>query len=687
MSIRSVVVVAVLAACGSRPAPNPGLGNSSTAGIQPTAAPAPTERAAPWIARLDNPREAARAVDELEQLGDPTAIEALGRHWAATGRPVRVLRVMIVLARPASWDRVLPFLRTAIATVDPTNPRTVDSAQIAADAIGEARLVAGLAELADLVTRPPEKKLIAAQIAAIRAIGALESAEGTKVLLALIERPAPAHPRTATSREQGRSLEEGYALFLATTGAAINALRTLPSAEAAEALLLAIYRTPELATQLRRALAANGPLVTDHVRSILRGTHAAVNRLFTERKLDRYCGEHDDLPAAKCQPVSIKDFYAALIAGDLYDPVVLPELLEALKRPAMPAYFADDQPGPVTQHNAIFDALRKLGAVDAAAPVRAMWINPRTDVATRTLAVAAYAFVARTDADVDALGKIAADNKADDGLRQEAATAYARLARDPRHIKLLLQLSQRYLDASEDKRKAAAAAKPATAKADAALAKAEKAMTAAKTKLLQITQDPTSSTEQIRAATASTKVVEDTYRTAKKKHREQTAPYRMHDQAAAAYVGYARMFQTHVARIEIAIRCKADLPCYGASLIQTVAETEAHVAPHIPGVARWTAEEKAGLVEAASERAMLELAKQGSAASELVPVLLESVGTERRMTREAILLALPRIAKLPCPTCVTRLDAAIAAGDGKPELSGLVIETTIVRNYFRRSSP
>jgi len=598
-----------------------------------------------------------------------------------------VLHVMIVLARPTSWDRVLPFLRTALATVDPANPRTVDNAQLAAVAIGEAHLVAGLAELADLVTRPPEKKLIAAQIAAIRAIGVLESAQGTKVLLALIERPAPVHPRTATSREQGRSLEENFALYLATSGAAINALRTLPSAQAAETLLLAIYRMPELAMQIRRALAANGSLLTDHVRSILRGTHAAVNQLFTERKLDRYCGDHDDLPAAKCQPLSNKDFYAALIAGDLYDPAVLPELLAALERPAVPAYFADDHPGPVTQHNAIFDALRKLGAVEAAAPVRAMWIHPRTDVATRTLAVAAYGFLARTDADVDALGKIAADNTADDGLRQEAATAYARIARAPPHIKLLLQLSQRYLDASATKRKAAAAAKPGAAKADAVFAKAEKALTAAKAKLLQITQNPTSTTEQIRTATASTKLVEDTYRTAKKKHREQTAPYRMHDQAAAAYVGFARMFQTHVARIEIAIRCKDDLRCYGASLTQTVPETEAHVAPHIPGVARWTAEEKAGLVEAASERAMLELARQGAAASELVPVLLESVGTERRMTREAILLALPRIAKLPCPTCVTRLDAAIAAGDGKPELGGLVMETTMVRNYFRRGAP
>lgn len=685
MWIRSLLVVVVLGACGSGAAPSSGLGNSSTAAGRPRPAEPPPPLAAPWIARLDNPREAARAVDELEQLGDPSAIEPLGRHWSETGRPVRVLRVMIALARPASWDRVLPFLRTAVATVDPANPRTVDSAQIAAEALGEARLGAGLAELADLVARPLDKKLISAQVAAIRAIGALETAEGTTVLLALMQRPAPPHPRTATSIEQGRSLEEGYALYLSSCGAAINALGTLPSAQAAETVILAIYRMPELATQIRRALASNGSLVIDHVRSILRGTHSAVNQQFTERKLDRYCGDRDELPPAKCQPVSIKDFYAAIIAGDLYDAAVVPELLAALQRPAAPYYFIDGQPGPVTQHNAIVDALRKLGAADAAAPIRAIWINPRTDVATRTLAVGAYGFVARGDADVAALGKITADNGADDGLRQEAATAYARLAREPKHIKLLIQLSQRYLDAAGTKRKAADAAKPGLAKADAALAKAEKAMVAAKAKLLQIAQNPTSTTEQIRTATSSTKLVEDTYRTAKKKHREHTAPYRAHDGSAVAYIGYARMFQTHVARIEIAIRCKEDLRCYGASLTQTVADTEAQLAPHIPGVARWTAEEKAGLVEAASERAMIELAKHGTAASELTPVLLESVGTERRLTREAILLALPRIAKPPCPPCVTRLDAAIAAAEGKPELGGLTIETTVVRNYFRRA--
>ena len=52
------------------------------------------------------------------------------------------------------------------------------------------------------------------------------------------------------------------------------------------------------------------------------------------------------------------------------------------------------------------------------------------------------------------------------------------------------------------------------------------------------------------------------------------------------------------------------------------------------------------------------------------------------MIRLAVLLTLPRIAKLPCPTCVTQLDRAIKAGEGKTTLGDLNYETTMLRNYF-----
>src|SRR5262245_10504512 len=84
-----------------------------------------------WTKKLDDPREAERAVTQLEQLGNPDAIPALGQAWADQGKPVRLLQVIISLARPltqkeahdqyvtdydrpegrkASWDKALPFL-------------------------------------------------------------------------------------------------------------------------------------------------------------------------------------------------------------------------------------------------------------------------------------------------------------------------------------------------------------------------------------------------------------------------------------------------------------------------------------------------------------------------------------------------------------------------------------------------
>ena len=46
------------------------------------------------------------------------------------------------------------------------------------------------------------------------------------------------------------------------------------------------------------------------------------------------------------------------------------------------------------------------------------------------------------------------------------------------------------------------------------------------------------------------------------------------------------------------------------------------------------------------------------------------------------LLALPKVAKVPCGNCEAKLDAAIRAGEGKSTLGDLNLETTMLRNYF-----
>src|SRR5207248_1395823 len=121
--------------------------------------------------------------------------------------------------RPASWPQALPFLIKALTEVDEANPRSVESAQKAADALGEAKLSEGLDALIEIAQKPVTKKLISAQVSAIRAIGKFDGdkAKATAALIKVIDREPPEHPRTAKDKEQARALEEKYGLFLGVT--------------------------------------------------------------------------------------------------------------------------------------------------------------------------------------------------------------------------------------------------------------------------------------------------------------------------------------------------------------------------------------------------------------------------------------------------------------------------------------
>lgn len=671
-----------------------------------------------WTKKLDDPRESERAVTELEQLGDPSAIQALGEAWADQGKPVRLLQVIISLARPltpeeakakfatdyekegrkANWDAAMPFLTKALTEVDEANPRSVDSASKAADALGEAKLEAGLDALIEIASKPVTKKLIAAQIGAIRAIGKFDGAKAkaAAALTKIVDREPPAHPKTAKDKEQGRALEEKFGLFLGVTGASINALGDLRVGSAAKTLALSMYRTPELFVQIRRALVATGPTAEIELQKILRGESQEVNQLFKDKRLDKYCGDKGDAPPDQCQPVSAKDFYPAVVLGDFYDPKSAPDLLAALKRPAVPVYFMDDQPSPNTQYNAIFDALRKIGAADAAGPVKAMWMGgggaaPKKgapaaapeDLGTKILAISAYPFLTRDGAGTEELGKIAADNKADDTLRQEAATAFARLSSDPKSLDVLEGLAQKYFDASTAKTKEAAGKPKADADAaDKVFEGQKKAVEKAKSDLLKITHDTSKTAADIKAATAATKKIEDEFKEQKKVHKTATAPFKNLENAAKAYKGYARMFQTHIARIEVGIRCKQDINCLAATLKIKPEEAAKNNAKYIKDIKDWTEDEKKGLVEAGVERAMLDIGKQGAKASALTDTLLDAAKSDVRLVRQSVLLALPKIAKVPCANCEAKLDAAIKAGEGKSTLGDLNLETTMLRNYF-----
>ena len=691
-------------------------------------------KAETWTKKLKDQRESERAVTELEQLGNPSAIPALGEAWVDQGKPVRLLQVIIALARPltaqeaktnyytdyetagrpASWDRALPYLKRALSEVDEANSRSVDSAAKAADALGEAKLPDGLDALIELVQKPVTKKLINAQVAALRAIGKYtgDGQRASAALIKLIDKDPPTNPRTARDKEQARALEEKYGLFLGFTGAAVNALGNLHVGAAAKTLVLTMFRTsdtPQMVDLTRRALVASGPAAFDELRKVLAGTHAEVNQLFKDKRLEKYCGDRNDAPPDQCQPVSAMMFFPAVVIGDFYDARAVPELLAALQRPPLPVSYIDDQPSPYTQYTAIFAALGKIGAPEAAAAVHAKWAGHgpgaapsraargskrggepapaagagEPDLATRVLAMGAYPFVARDDAAVDELGKIAADNNADDPLRKAAAIGFALLAHDAKDIAILQGLAQKYLDASAKKR-AEADGKP-KAVADAAdkeFTRAKKLYDDAKARVDRVSHDSSKTAADIREATDAASKASDAFKAAKKAHSDAVAPFRAADTLASSYRGFARMFQSHIARIEVAIRCRQDINCYAGTLQLKPADAAKNNAGYIKDIKDWTPDEQVALVEASVERAMLELGKRGTKASALTDKLLDSARTDDRVVRQSVLLALPKIAAVPCANCEAKLQDAIRAGEGKTTLGNLNLETTMMKNYF-----
>jgi hypothetical protein len=567
-----------------------------------------------------------------------------------------VAAVIALSVSPSLADDHVASLVRDLSSANESDPASLDAATKAAKTLGTEHVVSAADALIAVVRKPVTKKLFGLEVASIRALGQIggDKRKLAGELVSVLDRTPPANPRTARDPATARQLDGPYSMFLATRGAAINALGELHAPGVVKPLVLAMYRTPELFAQTRRALVLAGPEAKPELVRAFRGDSAEVNQLFRDRKLDKAC-----LRDGSCHPVSAREFYAAVILGDFHDASVVPDLVAALAHPPLPVYYdEDDARSPNTQHDAILDALRKIGSQAAAGPVRALWQSTTADLSTRVAAIGAYPFVARDASDAAALGAIAADNTADDSLRQEAATALARLSRDPEDIDLIQRLAKRYLDASAAKAREAA-------------------------KLVAGAED---ADREFEAATKAAKSSAER-REAKRRHDERTAPYKMATGAERAYRGYARMFQAHIARIEIAMRCKADPSCYAGSLTATTDASAAAVQRYIPDLASWSGNEKRELVVAAIERATIELGKLGPSAAPYTGELLDAAGSDDRYVRQAALLALPHVVKLPCPGCVAKLDAVLVASEGKPTIADLTVETRLVRDYFGWATP
>lgn len=650
-----------------------------------------------WTKKLGDPKEAERAVTELERLGDPSAIPALGRAWEKQGRPERVLQVIIDLSkpltakqtedggeyqytiyrggktRPGSWDKSLPILTKAVEEVDAANPRSVESARLAAEAMGEARLDEALDTLIKAATSS-EAKAVRGQ--AILSLGTLGK-DGAVPTLANILREEfdPQNP--------------------AMHGAAIIALGKIKSPTAVPVLIEAMYRLPFFFKQVRRALVASGPTVNERIKAALENTDSDLNTLFKDKKLDVYCGDvgKEQKPLSECVPVSAMDYYAAIIAGDLYDPSLVPSLLKAMAREPKPAYLVNGQAGPPAQ-NGVLDALRKIGSATSAQPVLDLAMTTK-DLNLKPMALGVYSFVSKDGAEktgtttgLDALGKIVADTAQDFTVRLEAATAYARLARSADRMKVLQDQVKAFADGSKKARdEAEGKPKAALAAAKGPYDAAREELTKAKAAIARLggmkkveegvkkgTVDPDVLNQLTTAQTAVDKV-EGAYDEAK-------ADYGEADAKAKNYKASQRVFEAHIARIEVALRCGTNAECYAGTLTATFDSIKSELGKYVAGLDALTEDEKKEIMSAQIERAMLELGKMGPAAAAQTDKLLTAVKSTDRIVRQSVQLALPKIAGKDCKDCGAKLDEAIAAGEGKTTLGDLNYETTVVRSFW-----
>ena len=645
------------------------------------------------IPKLGAGEKGEQAVTSLERLGDPKAIPALGKAWDKQGRPERLLRVIINLAapltpaqtsngaeyqytkfgcttagctgkaRPASWDLALPILRQAVEEVDKDNPRSVESARLAAEALGDSKLDGALEILVEAANRAPAPVL---RRQAILSLGELGDARAVPALASIIKEDF--NPQSPLMH-----------------GAAIIALGRVKSPEAIPVLIEAMYRLPFFFKQVQRALVASGSAeVSKRIGQILLAKDPDVDALFKEKKLDTYCGDpgKDQAAPGDCEPVSAMDYYAAIIAGDLYDPTLVPALLTALAREPKPAYYSDFAPGPPAA-NAALDAIRKIGSGDAAGPVLDIWTNP--DSSLRPFAANVFSYVSRDGTEkvgkvsaVERLGQIAADNSAEQGLRLEAAVAYARLATRADQIPLLRKLADKYQEASDKAKKDAdGAPKAAYEKVKGPYDAAKAELDIAKKRVRDAGGEGKAPVALIEEATKA----KEAFEKAKDPYTKARASWKTLEDTSEAYRGYQRVFETHIARVEIAVRCAGDMACLAKTLTQTPDQALEAVKPHINS-AGYTDADKKELMVAQVERGLLDLGKAGPRAKEQLGLLLDGVKSKDRLIRQSVLLALPKIADKSCQECVTKLDAAIKAAQGDVTLADLNVETEVLRSYF-----
>lgn len=606
---------------------------------------------ATWIDKLDDRSQVRKAVTELQRLknepGIENAIEPLAKTWEKQNRPQKILRVIIELAEEGKggphWDKAVPVLRTAVDEFDIGDDRSIQNAIMAADALGRAKDKDSIQTLIRAVNKKMPK-LSGGQrvrLAAISALGKFGQDE---------KRAVDALLQVLNADPEGQVPN----LF----AAAALALADARSPSAIDPLIMAMFKIGAIYPQCRRALIAIGDPVIPRLLKIFKGQDKELNQFAKDKDLNVGCDKSMG-PDTSCQAPTNLEYKSAMLLGDFYSEKAVGPLLQGLKKTPMPAFFEQGIPGP-DQHTAILDALRKIGDFKAGDAVWEYANNSDTDDGIRPLAIDVYSFLTAGTESLPGLAKMIKDDDAEEQVRMAAGITYGRLVRSAKDYGPILYMIDRY--------------KKEANKREGAVKKAERAYEAAKKKYGEAKKkaDENKDNEKLAARAKKAKSEMDV------KQREKA----MAEGRVAGYRNFQRTFEQNLVRAHVGVTCKRDPQCYVGILDKKADDIGKELSKYLKDWDDWSDQDKTNLKVAAVDRALLEIRKLGAKARPVTDKLLEKVDSEDRITRQGILLALVKIAELPCEKCVKRLEEVVAEQKEQSTLQSLTVETEAVRNYF-----
>lgn len=585
-----------------------------------------------WIKKLEDPESKAdldQGVKKLVELHDPKGIPALGKVWEKFRRS-DMLQGMVTLAEGYTdsdgkvhgpyWDKAVPFLVTALQDFDLSDARSIEQARAAAMALGEAKDPGTVQELVKASTRSMPK-LHPGQNARIAAIRALGGFPGDQ--------------RAADTLIKILETEDDNSLPQARAAAA-DALGNMRAQKAVDSLIIALFAPPPVPAYARAALIQIGKPAIKPLIQAFQGKHKGVNDYAKAHAFAIGC-EQAIGPRSKCQRPGAIAYNTAMVLGDLHASEAVPVLIKGLSAPSQVLGFDPKTGAPgAPSHNAILLALARIGGKDAASALYTYWSNPSTDDVIRPFAIHFYSLIASDGKGLDKLAKYMNADDEEDAIRKSAAMAYAHLVTTKGELSLISK-------------------KVSTNRS--AAAKSEK------------------EADQLEAA-------------AKKISNKKKQSAKL-DEAANRRADYQRslndqrLFEQHLARAVVGIDCGAKASCYASYLGMTTPAILTKIGKYYPGAKDIEGQARTHTAIAAQQRALIELAKLGPKARQSLPQVLAMADKTERPIREAVLLALPKIAPKPCEECVTKLEEVVEAQKGQDRLANLTADTRAVLSYFR----